>query len=117
MCGPGRSDDEKGKGVRVTTGSRFRSAVCQTEVVVVKAPQGEIELWCGGKPMLGFEDALEPTDGAPEPGQDQGSDLGKRYVREDVGLEVLCTKGGKGTLSVAGAILETQQAKPLPSSD
>jgi hypothetical protein len=67
--------------------------------------------------MLSFEGAAESGAGTPEVGQDQGTDLGKRYVREDVGLEVLCTKGGEGTLSVAGAILATQQAKTLPSSD
>jgi hypothetical protein len=102
--------------VQLTTGSRFRSAVCATEVVVVKSPPDDVELWCGGKPMF-VAGASGPAGGGPEPGHDRGSDLGKRYASEDVGLEVLCTKGGSGTLSVAGAILEIRQAKPLPSSD
>ena len=29
-------------------GGRFKSAVCETQVMVVKAPGGEFELGCGG---------------------------------------------------------------------
>jgi hypothetical protein len=43
--------------------------------------------------------------------------LGKRYVHEAAGLEVLCTKAGDGSLTVAGELLPQKDAKPLPSSD
>jgi hypothetical protein len=58
-----------------------------------------------------------PISGTPIGGQDQGSSLGKRYVNESLGLEVLCTKAGDGTLSLAGEGLEVKVPKPLPSSD
>jgi hypothetical protein len=62
-------------------------------------------------------DAQPPVGAAPEPGHDGGTLLGKRYADEDAGLEVLCTKAGKGSLSLSGAPLLVKQAKPLPSSD
>ena len=34
-------------------GARFKSAVCDTQVMVVKAPPGEHQLGCGGVDMLG----------------------------------------------------------------
>lgn len=102
--------------VELTAGARVRSAVCATEVVVVRAPTGDVDLWCGGVPILGLASA--PSLGAsPVPGQDQGTLLGKRYSHDATGLEVLCTKSGAGSLSVAGEPLGLQQAKPLPSSD
>jgi hypothetical protein len=94
-----------------------RSAVCETEVVVVRAPAGDVELWCGGVPTLNLESGATAPGGTPVPGQDEGTLLGKRYSHDATGLEVLCTKSGAGTLSVAGEPLGLQQAKPLPSSD
>ena len=41
----------------------------------------------------------------------------KRYSNEEIGLEVLCTKAGTGTLTVNGAPLLPKEAKPLPASD
>ncbi|MCU1394850.1 MAG: Uncharacterized protein JWM34_3278 [Ilumatobacteraceae bacterium] len=46
-----------------------------------------------------------------------GSAIGKRYADEELGLEVLITKGGPGALSVGDSILSLKDAKPLPSSD
>jgi hypothetical protein len=46
-----------------------------------------------------------------------GSALGKRYISEGIGLEVLCTKAGSGGLVARGIPLEEKRAKPLPSSD
>ncbi|MBB4944175.1 hypothetical protein FHR32_008578 [Streptosporangium album] len=46
-----------------------------------------------------------------------GTALGKRYVDLTCGLELLCTKPGKGTLSVSTEPLTVKDAKPLPSSD
>jgi hypothetical protein len=46
-----------------------------------------------------------------------GTQIGKRYVNEAGDLELLCTKPGKGSLGLAGALLAIKGAKPLPSSD
>ena len=92
-------------------GARFKSAVSDTQVMVIKAPPGEFELSCGGVSMIGPNDAVQA--GAPE-----GETLiGKRYVNADESLELLCTKGGKGALALDGVALEIKQAKQLPSSD
>lgn len=46
-----------------------------------------------------------------------GTLLGKRYVCEEVGLEVLCTKPGVGSLAFDDTPLVVQGTKPLPASD
>jgi hypothetical protein len=43
--------------------------------------------------------------------------LGKRYVYDEIGLQVLCTKGGEGDLAVGDVILPLQEARALPASD
>lgn len=101
---------------QVKVGSRLRSAVCATEVMVVAAPDGDVEITCGGAPMVDL--ASEPPAGvAIDPDQKAGTALGKRYVDASGELELLCTKPGEGTLAVAGAALTVKGAKPLPSSD
>lgn len=97
-------------------GTKVRSAVCSTEVIVVKAPKQTIDLRCGGAVMLASEE--EPPAGAVlAAGHNGGTQLGKRYVSEVVGLEVLCTKPGDGSLSLGDEPLEMQGARPLPPSD
>ena len=100
----------------IKPGTRLRSAVCTTEVMVVAAPkEAEVDLCCGGTSMIDV--AGEPTGGAPSPDFADGTQLGKRYVNEDGTLEVLCTKPGEGTLVANGEDLQVKGAKPLPSSD
>ncbi|MDQ1449658.1 MAG: hypothetical protein QOC79_2629, partial [Actinomycetota bacterium] len=43
--------------------------------------------------------------------------LGKRYTDERQSLELLCTKAGRGSLSVGAEPLVLSGAKPLPASD
>lgn len=95
------------------TGTRLASAVCDTEVMVVRG--AEVELACGGAPMVEVG-GLRPG-GGPAEGLAGGTNLGKRYAHEDTGLQVLCIKAGAGTLTVAGAPLELMASKQLPSSD
>ncbi len=100
----------------IKPGTRMRSAVCATEVMVVAAPKDEgVELACGGAPMLAID--AEPGGGEPSPDFKEGTQLGKRYVNEAGSLEVLCTKPGEGSLSVGGTALAIKGAKPLPASD
>jgi hypothetical protein len=95
-------------------GGRFKSAVSDAQVMVVKAPAGEHELACGGADMLAAN-----AEGSGSLAADDAGDvlIGKRYVNADESLELLCTKGGKGTLVFNGTPLEIKQAKQLPSSD
>ena len=96
-------------------GDRLRSAVCATEVIVVRAPSSPVALTCGGEPMGPLVPGA-PADG-PGPGAGEGAQLGKRYAEEDGALELLVTKGGAGPLELDGVPLPVKQAKPLPSSD
>ena len=41
---------------QLKAGTRLRSNVCATEVMVVMAPDGDAELSCGGAPMIGIGD-------------------------------------------------------------
>jgi hypothetical protein len=96
-------------------GARFKSAVCDTQVMVIKAPAGEFDLRCGGAGMLA-PTAAAPAGAALQPGGAETL-IGKRYVNADESVELLCTKGGKGALALNGTPLEVKQAKQLPSSD
>lgn len=97
-------------------GSRFRSAVCDVEVIVIKAPSTPLDLRCGGHEMVPMGSAV-PEGLKAMPGFDNGTQIGKRYVDESGELELLCTKGGTSSLSLGETVLEMKEAKPLPSSD
>jgi hypothetical protein len=47
----------------------------------------------------------------------EGIQVGKRYLDDETGLEVLCSKAGAGSLSLNGKPLAQKEAKKLPSSD
>jgi len=94
----------------------LKSAVCTTEVMVVAAPEAEIELTCGGAPLLALGDSTQSGVEIAE-GAAGGTLLGKRYVDAAGGLELLCTKPGIGSLAAGGKPLVLKGAKPLPSSD
>lgn len=102
--------------VELKPGTRLRSAACEAEVVVVKAPGGEADLRCGGHPMVPLgEDG--PQGLAAEGGAGEGVLLGKRYTDEAGTIELLCTKAGTSSLSIGDEPLGLKDAKPLPSSD
>ena len=100
--------------IALKAGGRFKSAVCDTTVMVIKAPAGEFALACGGADMIAPTAAASGSLDAALSGETL---IGKRYVNADESLELLCTKGGKGTLTFDGTALEIKQAKQLPSSD
>ena len=97
-------------------GSRLKSAVCDTEVMVVMAPQGDVEVTCGGAPMVDLGAEI-PAGQTLSEDASEGTQIGKRYVNEAADLELLCTKPGKGSFAVGGTALSVKGAKPLPSSD
>ena len=98
------------------TGSRLRSQVDDTEVIVIKAPASEVDLLIGGHPAIDV--GGEPASGLQlDPSHSGGSLLGKRYTRDADDIELLVTKGGDGSMSIDGETLEPKESKPLPSSD
>jgi hypothetical protein len=96
-------------------GARLKSAVCDTQVMVIAVPAGDVALTCGGAAMLEPTSTAVRTEVHPE--HKNGTQIGKRYVNADGTLELLCTKPGEGSLAVAGAPLKLKEAKALPSSD
>lgn len=93
-------------------GTKLKSAVCNTEVMVIRSGDGQIE--CGGAAMTETK-----AEGAGEPAADHASGtlMGKRYVDAGATVELLCIKPGKGALSLGGVALTVKDAKPLPASD
>jgi hypothetical protein len=96
-------------------GQKLHSAVCDAQVVVVKAPADAVELGCGGAPLL--DDGQEAGAATLDASLGDGPLLGKRYADDELGLELLCTRAGTGALTVDGRPLLVKGAKPLPSSD
>ncbi len=101
--------------MELKAGMRLRSVVCNTEVIVVRAPAEPVELTCGGAALAAEGEAA--TTAQLDPSASSGTLLGKRYADEETGLELLCTKSGEGSLACNGEELLLRTAKPLPSSD
>jgi hypothetical protein len=98
-------------------GQTLASTVDATTVIVVRAPENDLEITCGGAAMVDPRGPAVGATGAADPTQMGGSQLGKRYADDEFGLELLCTKAGEGTLAVNGRPLPLKAAKPLPASD
>lgn len=103
--------------MRPRVGQTLVSTVDTTTVIVVRCPDEDLEITCGGAPMVDAKDPAVGMKGTPDPAQMGGSQLGKRYADDELGVELLCTKGGDGTLAVNGTPLPLKGAKPLPASD
>ena len=101
--------------MKVKAGTRLKSATCKTQVIVVRAPADEVDLRCGGHPMT--EMNADTAGVTVVEAHRTGSLLGKRYANDELGLEVLCTTPGEGSLSVGDTALPEKGAKLLPSSD
>lgn len=100
----------------LTAGTRLKSQVDDTQLVVVKAPAGDVELLIGGHPPIdiaGDADAGLSLD----PAHSDGTLMGKRYGRAAGDIELLITKAGQAGISLDGETLAPQESKPLPSSD
>ena len=102
--------------MELRAGSRLKSTVCDTEVIAVKGPGTDVDVRCGGAPMVDAGTDVgekgEPADGAAE-----GTQMGKRYVDADDTVELLCTKPGAGSIGIGDTLLELKESKPLPASD
>jgi hypothetical protein len=102
--------------VQLRAGQRLRSQVCATEVIIVRPGDTDVDVQCGGSPMVDLSSDAR-LDSAPRPDLAGGNEMGKRYTTEDGVLEVLVTKAGAGTLTVQDSPLRPKEVKPLPSSD
>ncbi|ONH33326.1 hypothetical protein [Pseudofrankia asymbiotica] len=102
--------------MQIKSGARLRSQVDGTELVVVRPLPGDVDLTCGGHPMVDVKAQPQPglTVLADAAG---GTQQGKRYTLGDTGLEVLVTKAGTGSLALGAEPLALKEARPLPSSD
>lgn len=103
--------------MKAHVGQTLASTVDTTTVIVVRWPDDDLALTCGGAAMV---DPRGPEAGATntaDPTQLGGAQLGKRYADEELGVELLCTKAGQGTLALNGTPLPLKTAKPLPASD
>jgi hypothetical protein len=97
-------------------GSRWRSAVCDAELVVVRPPKAPVSLECGGAPVIPHAEA-RPEGGTVAADHAGGVTAGKRFTDAETGLEVLCTKAGAGSFSIDGRAIVAAEAKKLPASD
>lgn len=97
----------------IKAGTKLSSAVCQTQIMALRVPANELEITCGGAPMVTEDGDKGPIDNDLA----GGTLVGKRYVDEGETMEFLCTRAGEGTVQVNGVSLEIKQAKQLPSSD
>jgi hypothetical protein len=98
--------------MQLRPGIKLNSAVSAAQVIVIRAPAGDVDLRCGGRPMVAAD--------APQADSCGGGEallIGKRYSDESGTLEVLCTKAGDGGLSIGTQPLTVKAAKPLPASD
>jgi hypothetical protein len=102
--------------VELKLGSRWKSAVCNAEIVIVRPPKLSAVLECGGSPVVEMG-AAKPEGLAVAPAHDKGVMTGKRYFDPALGIEVLGSKAGVGSLSIEGRPLSVKEPKALPSSD
>jgi hypothetical protein len=102
--------------MELNPGTRWRSAVCDAELVIVRPPRYAAALQCGGAPVIPHSQS-RPEGGVVDAEHAAGTAVGKRFTDPESGMEVLCTKPGAGSLAVDGRPLAANEAKKLPSSD
>ena len=94
-------------------GMKLSSTVCKTQIMVLRVPAEELDITCGGGPMQ----VGDPAELGAMSGDNSGTLVGKRYTDEGETMEFLCTRGGDGSVAVAGYTIDIKAAKKLPSSD
>lgn len=94
-------------------GTKLKSAVCDTEVMIIKTGPDSV-FACGGAPMVADRSG---DPGTIDPAFAEGTKMGKRYTDAAGTVELLCIKPGAGSLSLDGVALQLKDAKPLPASD
>ncbi len=99
---------------QLKVGMKLHSAVCHTQIMILRLPGEEVTFSCNGVPM----EQAEVVNKVPNVNEfGEGTLTGKRYTNEEESVECLCTKGCKGTIEMNDSPLNIKQAKRLPSSD
>lgn len=101
--------------MELKAGQRLACPGCDTEVVVVRPPTAQLVLTCGGATLVAPAD--RDAGGAAHEDAAEPVRVGKRYVDETSGIELLCSKAGAGMLAAEGRVVTLKDTKPLPSSD
>ena len=99
--------------LQLRAGQSLYSTIDPTSVVVIKAPAEPVSISVNGVEVTADKPDTVPSD----PPAGSGTLLGKRYADDAIGIELLVSKAGSGTLEVNGAPLAVKDSKPLPSSD
>jgi hypothetical protein len=99
--------------MKLRVGQTLKSVVDATAVVVVRCPDQDVAVACGGREMSPEQSASQ----LPAVVEGPGAQLGKRYTAGEIDIELLCIKGGEHPVTVDGALLALKSAKPLPASD
>jgi hypothetical protein len=86
-------------------------------VVVIRCDDTEIDLRCGNEAMTPVGEAVNGTRAEAAEGPSSGCQTGKRYEDTTLGIELLCTRGGPGELSIDGRVLVIKPPRQLPASD
>jgi hypothetical protein len=102
--------------MQLKPGSRWKSAACNAEFVVVRPASGDEQVTCGGH-VLVPSDAPKPEGLTADPAHVGAILTGKRYFDEQSGLELLAVKPGTSALAIGGRPMGLREAKALPTSD
>ncbi|MGH3249648.1 MAG: hypothetical protein ACRDOI_26065 [Trebonia sp.] len=97
--------------MKLRVGQTLRSVVDNTALVVVRCPDQELTVACGGQEMSGEHGTVKAAANG------DGVQLGKRYTTDTTDVELLCIKAGDHQVTVDGTPVVQQSAKPLPASD
>lgn len=97
----------------IKVGSQLRSAATTLQVVVVRGSEEAGLLEAAGSEMNG-ETAV---NSAPNASAGEVIMVGKRYMDETSGIEVLVISTGPGPIRFNGRELLLKDSKPLPASD
>ena len=99
--------------MKLRVGQKLQSVVDATALVVVRCPDADLTVACGGFEMSGEG----PGERVPAAANGDGLQLGKRYTADEIDIELLCVKAGEHGVTVDGAPILLKNAKPLPASD
>jgi len=102
--------------MQLKPGSRWKSAACSAEFVVVRPASRDEKVSCGGHPLVPA-DAAKPEGLVADPAHAGVVQTGKRYFDQESGLELLAVKPGTSSLAIGGRPMGLREAKALPASD
>jgi hypothetical protein len=107
---------KKESDMKLRVGQSLSSVVDATTLIVVRSPDADVALTCGGHD-LASETPPALRQPVSSPAAREGLLLGKRYTAIDLDLELLCVRPGTFPVEVDGTALAQKAAKPLPASD